>query len=339
IGREDRLAQGEGTMSPALFVGEWALRSAAVAIATAGLLAALRVRSSSVRLAAWTAALFASLLIPVLTPILPPVRVPMAVASRLPPKPAIPPTLPVTHAALPMKAVPGAGHPGIWQPLLLSVYALGSGLLLVRIATGVALTRRILRRSTATGRTANGVPILESRDLEVPAALGVRRVSVVLPRGWREWDPAKLHAVLAHETAHVSRRDPAVQLLSATHRAVLWFSPTTWWMHRNIVRLGEEASDDAALAASGDRASYAEVLLQFLQRGGKLSHWEGVAMARYGNPQKRIDRILDGRGSARPVTRYGLTAIVTIAAPIAFLAAAVAPKPPVPPSPAPPPPA
>src|SRR5262249_22335969 len=199
--------------------------------------------------------------------------------------------------------------------------------------------RRILRRSTATGRTANGVPILESRDLEVPAALGVRRVSVVLPRGWREWDPAKLHAVLAHETAHVSRRDPAVQLLSATHRAVLWFSPTTWWMHRNIVRLGEEASDDAALAASGDRASYAEVLLQFLQRGGKLSHWEGVAMARYGNPQKRIDRILDGRGSARPVTRYGVTAIVTIAAPIAFLAAAVAPKPPVPPSPAPPPPA
>jgi peptidoglycan hydrolase CwlO-like protein len=317
-------------MTTLLFVGTWALRSAIVVLATAALLGMLRVRSSSVRLAAWTAALFASILIPVLAPVLPAIRVPMAFSGRptsLTGQPLSSGTLPlaVLDTTPPTKAAPGIVPRGALQPLLLAIYGLGSGLLLARTATGLALTRRILRRGAATDRTANGVPILESRDLTVPAVLGVWRVSVVLPEGWAEWEPAKLDSVLAHEISHVTRHDPAVQLLSAMHRALLWFSPASWWMHSRIVRLGEEASDDAALAASRDRASYAEVLLHFLERRGKLSHWEGLAMARYGSAQERIHRILDGTSPSRTVTRAGLAAIAAIAAPAVFLAAAVTP--------------
>lgn len=328
-------------MNPILFLGAWAVRSAIVVIVTATVLALLRVRSSSVRLASWTAALFVSLLIPALAPILPAIRVPTAFAggstTALAERPLISRTAVPSEldAAPPTPATAGSRNPAALQSWLLVIYGLGSGLLLARIVTGVALTRRMLRRSTSTGRRADGVPILESRDLTVPAVLGVRRVSVVLPEGWTEWEPAKLDAVLAHETSHVSRHDPAVQLLSATHRALLWFSPASWWMHRSIVRLGEEASDDAALAVSGDRASYAEVLLHFLQRGGKRSHWAGLAMARYGSTQERIHRILDGTRQSRAVTRAGLAAIFAIAAPAAFLAAAVSPTSPEPQRPAP----
>ena len=101
------------------------------------------------------------------------------------------------------------------------------------------------------------------------------RPAIVLPGDWREWDAAKLDAVLAHERSHIRRRDPAVQVLSAIHRALLWHSPLSWFLHRRIVRVAEEASDDAAVAATRDRASYAEVLLEFMQRGVRTRELAG----------------------------------------------------------------
>ena len=88
------------------------------------------------------------------------------------------------------------------------------------------------------------------------------------------------------------------------------------------MRLAEEASDDAAVAAAGDRASYAEVLLQFMQLGARRMRWEGVAMARYGRAHERIDRILDGTGISGGVTRFGWMAILALAAPLVYFAAA-----------------
>jgi len=96
-------------------------------------------------------------------------------------------------------------------------------------------------------------------------------------------------------------------------------------MHRRIVRLGEETSDDAALAANHDRASYAETLLEFMQRSVKPVYWEGVAMARYGKAEHRIDRILDSTAISRGLTRAGLAAILLLGAPLIFLSAAASP--------------
>jgi hypothetical protein len=204
--------------------------------------------------------------------------------------------------------------------------------LLLRLITGLLLSRRLIRRSRPTGRSLpGGLPIHESSELTVPAALGLFRSLVALPWDWREWDAPKLEAILAHEQSHVRRHDPAVQLLSAIHRALLWFSPLSWWMHGRIVRVAEEASDDAALAAIEDRASYAEMLLQFMQRGMKVAHWEGIAMARYGRADHRIHRILDGTGISRGLTRYGLATILLLGAPVVFLAAAAGPGPAQPP--------
>ena len=54
-------------MTTVEFLAEWALRSAILILAGALLLWALRVKDSSVRLAAWTAMLIGSLAIPALT--------------------------------------------------------------------------------------------------------------------------------------------------------------------------------------------------------------------------------------------------------------------------------
>ena len=132
--------------------------------------------------------------------------------------------------------------------------------------------------------------------------------------------------MLAHEASHIRRFDPAVQLLSAIHRALLWFSPLSWFLHSRIVRVAEEASDDAAIAVTYDRVSYAEVLLDFMQRGVRTANWLGVPMARYGRPDDRIHRILDGTILSRGVTRWSVAAILAIGSPLAYVVAAAHPQ-------------
>ncbi len=134
-------------------------------------------------------------------------------------------------------------------------------------------------------------------------------------------DGAKLDAVLAHERSHIRRHDPAVQLVSVGHRALLWHSPLSWLLHRRIVRVAEEVSDDAAMAVTRDRASYAEVLLEFMQRGVRGASSHGVAMW-YVRSDERIHRILEGTALSRGVTRWSVAAILALGAPVAYVAAA-----------------
>ena len=207
------------------------------------------------------------------------------------------------------------------------------------ICAGLLAGMRLLGRSRAAGWSqwsgyaaapygiAEEIEIRESGDIAAPVTLGIRRPAVVLPLDWREWDRTKLEAVLAHERSHILRRDPWVQLFSGVHRAVLWGSPLSWFLHRRIVQTAEDASDDAAVAAIRDRVSYAETLLEFMQRGVWNSEFAGVSIARHGSPEKRIRRILNSTVLSGGVTRRIIAAIVTVMSPLAYVIATAQARP------------
>src|SRR5271170_4603725 len=87
--------------------------------------------------------------------------------------------------------------------------------MLMRLALGIILGRRLereaqlvedahaLTRLHAFARAADlrAAPprLAESELLSVPVTFGVRRPAILLPAGWREWEPGELDAVLAHE--------------------------------------------------------------------------------------------------------------------------------------------
>ena len=117
-----------------------------------------------------------------------------------------------------------------------------------------------------------------------------------------------------------------MQLLSAIHRAVLWHSPLSWFLHKRIVRAAEEASDDAAVAVMRNRALYAELLLDFMRRGVGSASWLGVPMARYGRADQRIHRILDATTLSQGITRWSLVAILALMSPVAYVVAVAHPE-------------
>jgi bla regulator protein blaR1 len=231
-----------------------------------------------------------------------------------------------------------------WAILALSAYLAIGLVFLARVFIGMRFGKHLVRAATpiedapasrmlSAASSAAGLRVAprlaESEMISVPMMLGVRAPAILFPPDWRTWHEGELAAVLAHEVSHVGRHDALAQRLALIHRAIFWFSPLAWWLERHLAELSEQASDDAALAGGADRTRYAETLLGFfaeLEAGPERVWWQGVSMAKAGQAEKRVDRILAWRGAMSNRLKKSLVvALVAIAAPVVALTAAVRP--------------
>jgi beta-lactamase regulating signal transducer with metallopeptidase domain len=126
---------------------------------------------------------------------------------------------------------------------------------------------------------------------------GVVAPRILLPAAWRNWPAEKLRAVLAHERAHIVRRDLLVALLAQVNRAVFWFHPVAWWLERTLAVNAEHACDETAAREIGEPRRYAEVLLEMaaaVQVRGSRAAWSAIGVDGSGLPGARIDRLVRG---------------------------------------------
>jgi beta-lactamase regulating signal transducer with metallopeptidase domain len=231
-----------------------------------------------------------------------------------------------------------------WTACAAGIYLVVAVLLLARFFIGIALGRRLMRASRildeprvagslASCAHAAGLAVVprlaESEFISVPVTMGALRSTILLPADWREWSGAKLDAVVAHEVSHVARRDALTQRISLLHRAIFWFSPLAWWLDRRLADLAEQASDEAALSCGADRTDYARTLLGFfeaLQAAPGRVWWQGVSMAKAGQAEQRVDRILAWKGAVTMGLKKSIVAgVIALALPVVYLAAAVHP--------------
>jgi bla regulator protein BlaR1 len=227
-----------------------------------------------------------------------------------------------------------------WSVVAAGIYLAVLLLLLVRFCIGIVFTRRLMRAAKLVddshitqrlGSHALALGLksvtraLESEAIFVPVTLGVLRSAILLPADWHEWEEAKIDAVIAHEMSHVARRDALTQSLSLVHRAIFWFSPFAWWLDRHLANLAEQASDDAALSCGVDNKDYVKTLLGFfeaLQAAPGRVWWQGVAMAKAGQAEQRVERILSWRGAvAMSLKKSVAVAVIALAVPVVYLAA------------------
>jgi len=324
-------------------------------------LAAFRVRSTSARLFTWTSVLYVALAMLMLQRILPPFPVPFAaflqtqVAKPLArsenlSRPDV--VSPINHESSLLKQAPlretispvPSRHIWTalrWNELAVAIYLTIVLFLLARLCIGLALGHRLRRasriildagfsrrlaRHARSAHLASLPDAAESELISVPVTMGVVRPVVFIPSTWRDWDAAKLDAVIAHELSHVARRDMLTLRLSFLHCMIFWFSPLAWWLHRKLADLVEQASDEAALAGGADCQSYARTLLDFfeaLQGAPRRVWWQGVSMASAGRAEQRVERILESKGAVVMSLKKSVAVLVVlIAVPVVFLTAA-----------------
>ncbi|MDB5323845.1 MAG: Antirepressor regulating drug resistance protein [Phycisphaerales bacterium] len=109
--------------------------------------------------------------------------------------------------------------------------------------------------------------LLTGTDVPGPLLLGIVRPTIVLPAELLDAGIQTIQAVLAHELAHVRRRDLAWTWLGATVGVLFFFHPLVWLARREERGAEEMACDELAIAVSRVQAcDYARALVAVAAR-------------------------------------------------------------------------
>ncbi len=217
-----------------------------------------------------------------------------------------------TEAQVPAARTPtpalASSLPG-WQSFLVAGWLAGALLALVRLTQGWLRLRGRLAHASALDRadvaTDAAALAIQARirapllsvidDLASPIAVGGRRI--VLPRWALELlAREQLRAMIAHETAHLARRDPEWKLAIAAWSALLWFLPLTAIARRRLDEIAELSCDAWAARSIGDGRALAECLAECAgRRVGGFEAGLVSAMAGRDSPLlQRIDQLIEG---------------------------------------------
>ena len=186
---------------------------------------------------------------------------------------------------------------------------------LTRLAAGAWLVGRCVRRSRPVGDPAMGelldelkaelrctadVALRQSREMATAAAAGWRRFVVLLPGDWESWTAAQRRAVLAHELAHVRRRDTRTGGLAQLALAVNFYHPLAHWLAGRLRLEQELAADALAATAAGGRTAYLRALAELSLRrpAGRVSWPARAFLPTRGTFLRRIEMLRDPRTTA-----------------------------------------
>jgi D-alanyl-D-alanine endopeptidase (penicillin-binding protein 7) len=201
------------------------------------------------------------------------------------------------------------------MPALVAAWALGTSLMLARLAVGVAWVGRARCRATlAPAEWQARLDALARRlglrrpvslrllpELDGPVAMGVLKPCVLLPAALLSRLPVDLlEALLAHELAHVRRWDYAANLLQSVVEALLFFHPVVWWLSARLRSERELVADEISAdllgsADGGRRLAQALHALSELPASGAPNL---ATAARGGELLRRIERLLAPRPQA-----------------------------------------
>src|SRR5262249_29247388 len=132
-----------------------------------------------------------------------------------------------------------------------------------------------------------------------PGIFGILRPILLWPRKLAtQFDDDQIVTILAHEVAHVRRRDNLAAALHMVVEAVFWFHPLVWWIGARLVEERERACDEEVLGWGHEPEVYAESILKSC-RACIESPLPCVAGVTGSDLKKRIERIMKHGSSAR----------------------------------------
>lgn len=223
----------------------------------------------------------------------------------------------------PSSATPSMAGAARWRTFALAAWGLGAALLCLGAARAYARLRYRLQgrprvvagnlhaqlTQLAAGADLRGVRLTCSSRVPVPLALGLaRREICVPPRALAGLTAEQQEGMLAHELAHLARRDPSWLVFTHLLTCVLFFQPLNWIARRRLRELSEMLADEWAVGRTGRPLSLAGCLAEVA--GWAFGHRRLPAAAMADRPShlaRRITRLLNGTEGAGRVRRLALS--------------------------------
>ena len=213
-------------------------------------------------------------------------------------------------------------------PLIAILWSCGVGLGGIKLFAGWWRLRRLCRtavivspagwsaslRGMAERLGVTGpIQIVTSSLINVPLAFGWIRPAIVVPAALLASLPAAyLDAVLAHELAHIRRRDYLVNALQCVAEVLLFYHPAVWWVSRQVRVEREHCCDDDAANVCGDRLEYARAIASLEEfRTGRV---QLALAASGGHLLTRVRRLVEPSFVSGPKMSGGMMMVLTLSA-------------------------
>ncbi len=223
--------------------------------------------------------------------------------------------------ALPIPVSDGYVHfAPMAAPLLVGLWGLVAGPRLVRRVRAIRQARAAAELALREGESRPQLELLAQRlagRLRAPVprvavlptcpggayVAGSRRPVLVLGDDLvSQLDGAELEGVLAHELAHLRRRDNLVSAMVGAVRDLTFFVPGGGWALRHLHRERELAADQAAVAVTRRPGALASGLLKVLEDGRDERH-PCAALAPTGTLISRVEALVDDSPPPSPTRR------------------------------------
>jgi beta-lactamase regulating signal transducer with metallopeptidase domain/biotin carboxyl carrier protein len=275
---------------------------------------------------------------------LPLLPAPPTPAPPVPELPSFTPAEPIAPASIPDAPRAAHGHRPRLTELLVLAWSFGVvawTLATFRAGARVRALRRNARPVTDTRllqacddlcgrlRVARAPELLTSSQIDTPALVGLIRPAILLPAAHRPPGAAESEAMrmmLAHELAHLARRDLWWNWLPAVAQALLWFHPLAWLASRELRLAQETACDALAMSATGaPPCRYGAMLLDVIEavRGNRRP--PAAFAAAVVETRWSVERRLTAMTHFTPAPRSRRARVAGAAALLAALALAVVP--------------
>jgi len=166
------------------------------------------------------------------------------------------------------------------------------------------------------------IRLLSSNHAIEPGVFGIVRPELLWPAGIEDrLSDEQIEAILAHEVAHVRRRDNLAALIHMLVEAVFWFHPLVWWIGARLVDERERACDEDVVGRGTEPDVYAESILKTCQFYIE-SPLVCVAGVTGSDLKKRVEHIMKNDGhvalSALKRVSLGAALVAAIAIPVAI---------------------
>ena len=215
-------------------------------------------------------------------------------------------------------------------PLIVTIWLCGLSFFILRMLGGLAYVRQLRYQGTSPVASeweevlqelgqklgiSRRVLLLESMRVDAPLVIGHFKPLILLPIGLLAGlSIEQIEAILAHELAHVYRRDYLFNILQILIEALFYFNPAVWWISNSIRIEREHCCDDIAVKICQNNLEYAKALVSIKEMNrGAIPQMAMAALSKKKLLLTRIQRILH-----QPVNTSDMSEKIMVTALLAF---------------------
>lgn len=211
--------------------------------------------------------------------------------------------------------------------VLAAIWFVGALLVAVRMVTTHLHWRRIVCRATAASErehetmaavasrsTLRRTPRVVRSSIGLPMTAGVLAPVVVIPSTAADrFDDDELTAVLAHELAHIERRDNLAAVVQNVATALFWFNPALWLANIRLHVESEKDCDERVLDFVPDPPTYLSGILK-ASYGFIAPRPAGISCMSTSQLKERMDNLMRHQKSEIRSIPHWLVTVAGVAA-------------------------